>query len=347
MLSCGSKKYIGGSQSASAEGDDSPVRARVFASMYLKSQTPKDGFVPHEAEGKHYFIKPVTEQTFYPGEDSYRSMHHHGMAFESEQMAYRVYFDKKQTIDVYAKRTPRLELEATKWYPNDEQLAQGYGDDILLVSGYIGVGACKPYHGGKMQHFDDVLARKQRITESGKQRVVCEMEDSLWLAPDGNRYDVITRYTICEGHRDVMVDVFLRQGASVPQLCTGVQRIGEPLYGEQVTEQGIALTSWGTAFPVNDTVKYKKETAGLAVFVPKKYALSNTTDKNNNLVLLQLLPLPASSSLAPAHSSDYLHARYFFTVVSLKEQNPPCSNNEQFSAFVKKWTEELGGNITD
>jgi len=43
----------------------------VFAEMYLKSKTPKEGFTPHSAEGKSFYIQPVTEQTFYPGEDSY------------------------------------------------------------------------------------------------------------------------------------------------------------------------------------------------------------------------------------------------------------------------------------
>ena len=51
----------------------------VHAQMYLKSKTPEEGFVPHTAEGKSYYIKPVTEQTFLPDADSYRSMHHHSL----------------------------------------------------------------------------------------------------------------------------------------------------------------------------------------------------------------------------------------------------------------------------
>ena len=38
-------------------------------------------------------------------------------------MAYRIYFDKKQTVDVYGKYHKQLELARSLWYPTDEQLA--------------------------------------------------------------------------------------------------------------------------------------------------------------------------------------------------------------------------------
>ena len=87
-------------------------------------------------------LSPITNnQSSLP--DTYHSLHHHGVAVESELMAYRIYFDKKQTIDPYCKRKPQLELAQSHWYPNDSLLAAGYGDDILRVSGTVGVGSVK------------------------------------------------------------------------------------------------------------------------------------------------------------------------------------------------------------
>ena len=331
---------------------------KVHAEMYLKSKTPQDGYVYHEAEGKQFYMKPVTEQTFYPGDDSYHMMHHHGVAFESELMAYRIYFDKKQTIDVYAKRTPRMEIAACTWYPDDKQLAQGFGDDVLRVSGWIGVGSCKPFSDGKMRHFDDVLARTQRIVTVAPDHVVCEVEDSLWLAPDGKRYNVTTRYTLYAAQRDVCAEVFLSlptsttivQQDTLPQLCTGVQNIGiDCKVGSYINhKKSRTVTTWGTAFPVNDTVKYAKETVGLAACVPYPYAGKTTHDKNNQLILLNLLPMSVQQReeiphLSPLHSKagNVFYARYHFTVVAQKEINPPCSTPQDFSTFVQRWEQTL------
>lgn len=297
---------------------------QVHAEMYVKSKTQKEGYTYHEAEGKQFYICPVEEQTFYPGDDSYHSMHHHGVAFESDLMAYRIYFDKKQTIDVYAKKSPRLELDACKWYPTDEQLADGFGDDILRVSGMIGVGACKPYNGTKMVHFDEVEARTQRILSQGAIRTICEIEDKGWVTPSGETVNLITRYTLWAHHRDVMVEVLCSQ--PLEELCTGVQQVGEkhffttlPL--EHAGLHGALVGSWGTAFPVNDSVKYGKETVGLAVYVPQEAYAQKVRDPRNNLVLLQ--------------PGTYL--RYYFTVVSQKENCPPAKNAEEFEAFCLEW----------
>ncbi len=294
----------------------------VFAEMYRKSKTPVEGFVPHTAEGKNYFIQQATEVSFYPGEDSYNQMHHHGVAFESAYMAYRIYFDKKQTIDIYAKRTPRLELDACKWYPTDEQLENGFGDDILRVSGAIGVGACKPWNGSKMIHFDDVLCRTQRIVEQDAKHVVCEVVDSAWLAPDGKRHDLTTRYTLYSGHRDVMVEVMVDEPLDC--LVTGVMGVPVANANNYLIEGGL-VGSWGTAYPVNDTVKYAKETVGLGVYVPKEYVAGNVQDKNNNLVLLR----PAT------------YIRYWLVATGLKENTPAARTEEDWYAYLRRWSSKL------
>ena len=293
---------------------------RVHAEMFLKSKKPKEGFVPHTAEGKSYYIKPVTEQTFEGREDSYNQMHHHGVAFESERMAYRIYFDKKQTVDVYAKKTPRLELDACKWYPTDEQLAEGFGDDVLRVSGFIGVGACKPWNGKKMVHFDKVESRTQRIIANGPIRTICEMETRGW---DGKT--ITTCYTMYAGHRDVMVEV--RCSEQTDNLVTGVQRIGPANF---YTNHKNLVASFGTAFPVNDSVKYGKETVGLAVYVPTS-AKELVQDANNNMVLLEWAPT----------------IRYFFTVVAQKELNPPARTDGEFFTFAEQWATQLEKPGTD
>lgn len=306
----------------------------VYAEMFVKSKTPQEGYAPHSAEGKDFYIKPVSEASFAPGVDSYHAMHHHGVAFENEWMAYRIYFDKKQTIDIYAKKTPGLELDACKWYPTDEQLAAGFGDDILRVSGAIGVGACKPWNGEKMIHFDDVELRTERIVSLSPREAVCEIVDSAWLAPDGARYNLTTRYTIFAGKRHAMVEVFLSplhspQDVQLPVLCTGVMGVPVGNKDNYLTEGGL-VGSWGTAFPVNDTVKYARETVGLGVYVPKAYYADNVQDKNNNLVLLQLI-----------RGKQTYYARYYLVATGLKEITPAAHSEQEWYTWLRRWSKRL------
>ena len=112
-----------------------PRVATSFWRIGTSADSTRAGYtVLHEGK-KVRHCYPITEWTDTPDNDTYHGLHHHGVAVESEQMAYRIYFDKKQTIDVYCKRTPQLELATSYWYPNDSLLALGYGDDILRVCG--------------------------------------------------------------------------------------------------------------------------------------------------------------------------------------------------------------------
>ena len=301
------------------------------ATSFWRIGTPADSLMPGytviHAEGKTRHCYPVEEWTDGPDVDTYHQLHHHGVAVESGLMAYRIYFDKKQTVDVYCKRKPQLELGESYWYPNDSLLAAHYGDDILRVSGTVGVGSVK-YWNGKLYHIEDVGERQQLIVRKGRNQATIAVRDIDWTVPDGREEQPETRhivnlsveYTMRAGHRDMRCDVFcsslgdslpFRGGQEGPALCTGVQTI--PAKGTWPTDtivlsdgtiglgnnsqssilncqlpNGVLLASWGTDWPVNDSAKYAKETVGLGVFIPREYAGALVRDKRNNLCLLNL-----------------------------------------------------------
>lgn len=322
------------------------------ASMWLRvssADSAMAGFRTIEAEGQTRHIVPITEWTADPAVDTYHQLHHHGVAIESDLMAYRIYFDKKQTVDVYAKKTPRLELATSYWYPNDEQLAQHYGDDVLRVSGTVGVGSVKPWHNGKMTHIEPVATRSQRIVEVSRDKAAMEVSVTGWKT-EGKTIDMTVRYTIFAHHRDMLCEVFL--SAPLDSLCTGVQLIpnkgradipvltaDQTIYSDDREyidlTQGVLLGAWGTDRPVNDTVKYAKETVGLGVYIPAEYAaevvvnqqdstLSITHDRRNNLARF-------------AHKT---YLRFYLTTVALKEDNPPATNATAFFDYLTRWREQ-------
>jgi hypothetical protein len=248
-------------------------------------------------------ITPVPSASS-PSGNLYNRLYHHGPAWETELIAYRAYFDAKQTIDVYGKRKQQLELDASKWYPTDEQLSQSFGDDILLVSGSVGVGTLKGWDGSKAVHMSPVGNREARIVAAGPLRTVVEMRVQKWMYMLDS-LDVTCRYTTYAGHRGVEARVICTKPfAPNTQFCTGVQKMQKStaFFSDKA---GLACV-WGTGFPVNDTVKYGLQTVGLAVAIPADVYNGDAADKVNHLTLL-----------APKGRKEFT---YYFWVVSEKEE---------------------------
>lgn len=323
------------------------------ATSFWKIATPAYSDMPGYRvlyEGKKerhcYPITEACEPAWDPEYDTYHMFHHHGVAVESELMAYRIYFDKKQTIDVYCKRKPQLELATSYWYPNDSLLAAGYGDDILRVSGTVGVGTVKYWH-NKLYHIEEVGERQQWIISQKKNKATIAVSDVDWSVPNGKQDDPESRqmvnlaaeYTIRAGHRDMRCDV--RVSEPIEGLCTGVQFIPAKSSAPRtpsdtsiiILPNGVLLASWGTDWPVNDSAKYAKETVGLGVFIPKQYAGDLVHDKQNNLCLLNTLPFREG----PGVGCHF----YLICVGATKENHPVATNATEWLIYLRRWAKHL------
>lgn len=218
-------------------------------------------------------------------DDMYRKLHHHGPAFESEKAAYRIYFDKKQTIDTYGKKLPRLELAQTMWYPSDEQLAADYGYDNLRVFGSVGVGALKGWDPVKrrMTHIDDFRRREARIVAKGPVRTVVEMRVEGWRN-GGKEIAMSSRYILYAGHADVRVENRIEGDCEGLLFTTGVVRMAE----NRIERTDNVVATFGRDFPENDTLKWERESVALAVAVSPERIAGRQDDKTS--CLFQLRP---------------------------------------------------------
>jgi hypothetical protein len=264
-------------------------------------------------DGKQEFVKEISSTK----NDMYNKVHHHGVAFESALIAYRIYFDNKSTVDVYAKNKQQLELATTEWYPTDKQAAAGYGDDVIRVFNAVGVGTVKGWDGTKATHIDKFDKRTQRIVATGKLRTVVESEVEGWLY-EGKKINMTVRYILYARHRDAIAEV--RASEDITNLATGVMTIAG---GPTMSDHKGLLGSWGTDYPVTDTVKYEKQTCGLGVCVPRKYITKEVTEGLNNLILM------------PYHKGETL--RFYLTSGALKEEKKPFTTADQFFAYLKQW----------
>ncbi len=284
-------------------------KPRVYAMMMMRDVK----------KGKHQPIQSLT----IPGTSNvYNFVYPHGPAFESELVAYRIYFNAKQTLDPYGKFQKRLELEASGFYPNDEQLSNSFGDDVLRVFDSCGPGTLKGWDGTKATHITNLNTRTERIVAYGPIRTIVEVVDEGWRYHD-SQLTMTTRYTLYAGHRDVEVNVFFEEPLKEETFCTGVQRI---VNCESYSDHQGLIACWGTDWPVNDTVKYAKETVGLATCIPQKYIHKETSDPANLLYLIK----------APKQESFSYHLMFTSTKETFGYKTP-----EEWFAYTRLWKEQL------
>ncbi|HJF91114.1 MAG TPA: DUF4861 domain-containing protein [Mediterranea massiliensis] len=272
-------------------------------------------------KGKHAPVQSITV----PGTTNfYNMLYGHGPMFESELVGYRIYFNEKQTIDPYGKFNKGLELEKSQFYPNDAQLAQGFGDDVLLVGNSCGVGTLKGWDGQKATHVKPIAGRTERILASGPVRTVVEVEVKGW-AYQGSELSMTQRYLLYAGHRDLRIETTFARPLRNEVFCTGVQDIMGNETVAYSDHQGLA-GSWGRHWPVTDTVKYAKETIGIATYIPRKYVLQEVKDADNYLYTLS----------APGQTGFH-----HYTMFTSRKETFGYSTAEEWFAYLQEWKDEL------
>ena len=252
--------------------------ARVFAEMLIRNDKVKE-------KNKHNnFIESITAR----GDcaNSYNIQHHHGVDFESELNGIRIYFDKRQTLDLYGKFQKRLELEATQFYTSPEQKAEGYGDDVLWVGNTFGLGAFRGWDGSQPTMIEPVKNRTQRIISYGPLRTIVEIEDKGWQLSTLNcqlsTLNVTLRYIQYAGHRDTDIEVyFTKKNVDVTdcRFSTGVINVKG---SQEFSDKNGLRGCWGSDFPTGDTINFKRETVGLGILIPKQYVVSEQPANKDN-----------------------------------------------------------------
>ncbi len=288
--------------------------AKVYAQMKLNDKGKKNPKI-------EYLTVPGTTSP----KEIYSALYHHGPAFESELVAYRLYFDNRQSIDIYGKKLQQLELAKSDYYSSPELRQQGYGNDVLWAGKTVSVGSFRGWENEQPQYVDKVAHRSLGILAYGPVRTVVEILDQGWEY-QGKRMDMRQHYTLYTGHRDVQVDVNFR-GTRVKDntFCTGVMKVEEQNVGF-LQADGLA-GSWGTNLPEKtDTINNPRETVGLGVCVPQKYVNKTVENDANYLVVMDTDNGEALS--------------YHLTFCTAKEDKGFKQSTAWF-AYLKEWQAEL------
>lgn len=300
------------------EGEPRPYPARVYAEMVLSNSKDKK-LKKHQ---QNNYIEAITARG--DAAYTYNIQHHHGVDFESELNGIRIYFDARQTLDLYGKYNKQLELKETQFYTPDDLKAKGYGDDVLWVAQTFGLGAFRGWDGQQPTLVEPVRSRTQRIISYGPLRTIVEVIDRGWKADAAQApINMTLRYTQYAGHRDTDVDVLFNHDVSSYRFSTGIINVKG---SEEFSDKKGLRACWGTDYPAADTVKWKRETVGLAVYVPVKNIVSEEPANKDNYGYV----LKVNGS----------HMAYKVTYTSANETFGYHSAKEWFD-YLKAWKKEV------
>ncbi len=271
---------------------------------------------------KHVKVTSVT----FPGDVdtkiTYNSIYGHGAVAEGIHNAIRVYMDNRQSIDLYGKSTPQLEMDVTGFYTTPEQLAQGYGRDILWAGKSVAAGSFRGFRDGRPVTIDTVLTRGQSVLATGPVRSIIEVTDKGWLY-NGKRHNMTQRYILYAGRHDFNVEIDIEGITPADTLCTGIQKLETAGTGF-ITPGGFA-GSWGSNIPDKKAPELTEE-LGLGLFVNPASNAGVVEDGLNYLTLLR----PDGEG----------RIRYSVIFRAAREKEGPKSDKEWFGQ-LGNWRTEL------
>jgi hypothetical protein len=238
-----------------------------------------------------------------------------GMGWESEQVAYRYYYDNRGAIDVFGKIKSVLALKQVGLDGDDYHQLNDWGMDVLKVGKSLGVGALGANEQGTIVNVSQ-FDRSHTAINNGALMSEIDLWHDGWQLKQG-KHDLHTRLRIIKGSALTQVSALTAQG--LKEFATGVVNHNVEIFkSSENDQQWCYLATYGNQ-------SLAKDNLGLGVFFECKDRHAWLTTEDNVAVLLT----QQKSQL------DY----YLFATWSAQPQG--IKTSEQFQHFLNKTVEEL------
>ena len=205
---------------------------------------------------------------------------------------------------------------------------------MLWVGQTFGLGAFRGWDGSQPTLVEPVRTRTQRIISYGPLRTIVEVIDRGWKAPlvtdasSDKTINMTLRYTQYADHHDTDVDVFFNKDVSDYRFSSGIINVKG---SQEFSDQCGLRACWGTDYPSTDTLKWSRETVGLAIYVPSKNIVSEEpANKDNYTYVLK---------------ADGRSLSYKVNYCSDKETFGYHSAKDWFN-YLKAWKREIENPVT-
>jgi uncharacterized protein DUF4861 len=245
------------------------------------------------------------------------AQHYEGLGWESDVIAYRLYFDERNAIDVYGKHDRRLSLGKFAERDYNYHADSEWGRDVMKIGDALGVGSFGLWKDQQLNKFAKVSQRRWRLIVDGPVRSIIALQGEGWQVA-GKQFNIETRFTAVAGQRWTKVDVNLEGASDGFQLATGI--VKHPQTAVLSDRRAGYLATWG------QQVESAPGDLGLAVLLPTSRLAQFTEDNLNHLALLSLKP---SQPLT-----------YYLAAAWDKEQEP-ITSSERWKDYLQQTAERL------
>ena len=197
-----------------------------------------------------------------------------GPAWESDVIAYRIYWNLDNAIDVFGKTRPILSLDHWAKPGVPHNIEDEHGIDVLKIGRSIGLAGFGVWRDDQIHKVTNVM-KSYTIRAAGPIRAVVELEYVNWhvgqrdpdVRPTGpvHRYDLMARMSICAGQFWGQADLQLKPLAGpMPEMVIGLP-IHEDTELIQDEKRGI-VGRWGLQ-ALGDHDKPKSANLGIGFVV--------------------------------------------------------------------------------
>ena len=201
-----------------------------------------------------------------------------GVGWESDVVAYRLYLDERNAVDIQGKRKPGLYWKYIGISGVDYQQDADWGMDVLHVGPALGLGGIGFWVGDSVLKPVKLDRLRCRIVARGPVRAVVRVDYYGWELDEG-KVDVTSLFTIYAGDRVSEHQVILQGAKSAKTIATGIVKHTAGI--RHWNPQGTWLYTLGPQSRANDDLL-------MALHIPQSTLVKKVEDEYNHLLLLQL-----------------------------------------------------------
>lgn len=225
-------------------------------------------FAKQDGKGGYQEIKEETMPKDHTVEKTLQRYQLEGPGWENDKIGFRNYFDSRNAMDIFGKRTNEMVLDKTDL---NEKVAeymaiQPWGMDILKVAGSLGAGALGVYEKDSLYRLTGAKTTSYKLLVKGPVRSIFTLS-YLGFTAGKQTYNIIQQVSIWAGQPGYQSKVWATGFTGSRVLITGIANIkNKTLHVGDHNAQFLSLYTHDQQSDFGDTL-------GTALLIPKKYYL--------------------------------------------------------------------------
>lgn len=188
-----------------------------------------------------------------------------GPAWENDVVGFRNYYDARNGIDIFGKRTKEMVLDSVGIRGQNYHELDDWGMDILKVGGSLGAGALGLHVGDQMFRLGPSNRGTYRFITEGPVRAIFELNYEGAVVGD-RQYDIRHQISIYAGDHFYRSKVWVDGLRGDEELLTGIVNMQQKEMFRMKTGDYEVVASFGNQ-------AYLGENLGMALLVPQRWFL--------------------------------------------------------------------------